>query len=141
MESSQALGSRRFPPNSDPSAPAPVADLRLSVSPPVLGEVERRVGLKASLSLPTGETPRLWGVVVVVSMVSACLGETSSADVSESTRVASVVVAAESMESTVSEVIKGEESVRSPACDWCGEMPGRRTGGLIGRLVGTERAC
>jgi hypothetical protein len=140
MGSSRILCSRFFPPNSEPMPPALVPDLTLSASPPGLGEAERRVGLKASFSLPTGDTPRLLGVV---SSVLAVLVEPSSVDVSESTRVASVAVVAviaESTESIVSEVIRGEESVRSPACELCGDMPGRRTGGeLARRLVGTER--
>ena len=56
-------------------------------------------------------------------------------EVSESTRVASVVVATESTESTVSEVIRGDERVSSPACELCGDMPGRRSGELRRRLV------
>lgn len=94
------------------------------------------MGLNASFSLSTGETPRLLGVT---SMVLAVRREPSSVDVSESTRVASVVVVAESTEAMVSEVIRGEDSVSSPAWELCGDMPGRRTGELIGRLVGTER--
>lgn len=67
-------------------------------------------------------------------------------EVSESTRVASVVAVAEaeraeSRESMVSEVMRGEERVSSPACDWCGDMPGRRTGELIRRLAGTDARC
>ena len=136
MGSSKALCSRFFPPKSEPIPPAVVPDLRLSVSLPGLGEVGRRVGLKASFSLPTGETARLLGVV---SRVFAVLREPSSVEVSESTRVAWVVVVAVSTEAMVSEVMRGEESVSSPAWELCGDMPGRRTGGLIRRLVGTER--
>jgi hypothetical protein len=139
MGSSRTLCSRFFPPNSDPIPPALVPDLTLSVSPPGLGEAVRRVGVKASFSLPTGETPRLCGVVSLV------LVELLSAEVSESTRVASVVVvvvvvAKESTESTVSEVIRGDERVSSPACELCGDMPGRRCGELRRRLVGAEGA-
>jgi hypothetical protein len=135
MGSSRTLCSRFFPPNSDPIPPALVPDLTLSVSPPGLGEAVRRVGVKASFSLPTGETPRLCGVVSLV------LVELLSAEVSESTRVASVVVVAkESTESTVSEVIRGDERVSSPACELCGDMPGRRCGELRRRLVGAEGA-
>jgi hypothetical protein len=111
-----------------------VPDLTLSVSPPGLGELVRRVGVKASFSLPTGETPRLCGVVSLV------LVELVLVEVSESTRVASVVVAKESTESTVSEVIRGDERVSSPACELCGDMPGRRCGELRRRLVGAEGA-
>lgn len=46
----------------------------------------------------------------------------------ESTRVASVEG---STESIVSDVIRGDDSVRSPAWDWCGEMPGLFRGGLV----------
>jgi hypothetical protein len=117
MGSSRTLCSRFFPPNSDPIPPALVPDLTLSVSPPGLGEAVRRVGVKASFSLPTGETPRLCGVVSLV-----------------------LVVAKESTESTVSEVIRGDERVSSPACELCGDMPGRRCGELRRRLVGAEGA-
>ena len=137
--SSRTLCSRFFPPKSAPMPPALLPDRTLSASPPGLGEVPRRVGVKASFSLPTGDTPRLLGVV---SSVLAVLVEPSSVEVSESTRVASVAVVEESTESIVSEVIRGEDSVRSPACELCGDMPGRRTGGeLIRRLVGTERGA
>ena len=100
--------------------PVLLADLTLSASPPGLGEVPRRVGVKAS--------------------VLAVLVEPSSVEVSEATRVASVAVVAESSESMVSEVIRGELRVRRPACELCGDIPGRRAGGeLIRRLVGMER--
>jgi hypothetical protein len=71
------------------------------------------VGAKASFNLPTGEgdTPRLFAVE---SIVFACRTGASSADAMESPRVSSVVDAAESI---VSEAMRGEESVRSPACD------------------------
>lgn len=115
MGPSRTLVSRFFPPKSEPSAPGLVPDLTLSASGPVLGEAERRVGLKASFSLPTGDTPGLLGAV---STVLACVAGTSWADVSESAGAASAVVAAESSESIVSEVIKGEERVSSPACDY-----------------------
>jgi hypothetical protein len=52
----------------------------------------------------------------------------------ESTRVASV---ADPTESIVSDAMRGEESVKSPACDWCGDMPGLFGGGLFSGLVGT----
>lgn len=145
MGSSKTLCSRFFPPNKEPIPPALVLDLTLSVSAPGLGEVARRMGLKASFSLPTGDTPRLLGVVSV-SMVLGVLAVPSLVEVSESTRVASVVVvvavvvvAAESSESIVSEVIRGEERVSRPAWELCGDMPGRRSGELMRRLVGTER--
>lgn len=138
MGSSRILGSRFFPPKRAPMPPALVPDLTLSASAAGFGEAERRAGVKASFSLPTGETPRLLGVM---SMVLAVLTEPSSAAVNGWTRAASVVVVAESTESMVSEVMRGEESVSRPACELCGDMPGRRTGGLIGRLVGTEGVC
>jgi hypothetical protein len=92
----------------------------------VLGDVDLRVGAKASFSRPTGdgETPRLFAAT---SMVFACRREASSAEAIESTGVSSVVDPTESM---VSEVIRGEDSVRSPAWDWCGEMPGLLMGEL-----------
>jgi hypothetical protein len=39
------------------------------------------------------------------------------------------VASVESVEPSVSEAIRGEESVKRPACDWCGDMPGRLRGG------------
>jgi hypothetical protein len=137
MGPSRTRCSRFFPPKSAP-IPAALEPGRLSVSAAGLGEAARRVGLKASFSLPTGETPRLLGVT---SVVLAVRREAPSVDVSESTRVASVVVVAESTESIVSEAIRGEDSVSSPAWEACGDMPGRRGGAgeLMGRLVGRER--
>lgn len=114
MESSSTLCSRFFPPKSAPIPPAPEPDLALSASPPDLGEAGRRVGLKASFSLPTGDTPRL---LDVMSIVLACLTDPSLLDVDKPAREASAAVVAGSTESIVSEVIRGEESVRSPACD------------------------
>jgi hypothetical protein len=104
--SSNTLVSRFFPPNRAPSLP--------STSSLVFGVVGLRTGAKASFSLPTGDgdTPRL---LAGVSIVFACRTAPSSADVTESTRVASV---AEPTESIVSEAIKGEDRVKSPACDW-----------------------
>jgi hypothetical protein len=138
MGSSKTRCSRFFPPKSTPNPPALEPDLTLSVSVTGLGEVARRVGLKASFSLPTGETPRLIGVT---SAVLAVRREASSVEVSESTRVASVAVVTGSTESIVSEVIRGEERVSSPAWELCGDMPGRRgaAGELVGGSVGTER--
>lgn len=140
-----------LPPNNEPIPPALVPDLTLSVSAPGLGEVVRRVGLKASFSLPTGETPRLLGAV---SLALGDLAGPSSVEVSESTRVASVavvavvavvVVVAEASESMVSEAIRGEERVSRPAWEWCGDIPGRRTGELIGdgqsQRTGGGREC
>jgi hypothetical protein len=69
--SSRTLVSRFFPPNSVPNPPPLVLGLGLSAPPTVLGDVDLRLGVKASFSLPTGdgETPRL---LVVMSMVFAC---------------------------------------------------------------------
>jgi hypothetical protein len=106
-----------------------------SPSSPVLGDVDLRCGANASFSLPTadGETPRL---LVARSMVCACRVEASSADVAESTRVASAV---DPRESTVSEVMRGEDSVKSPACEWWGDMPGLLGGDglVVGQSGGT----
>lgn len=85
------------------------------------------MGAKASFNRPTGlgETPRL-AVLLVTSMVLAWRIGTSSADVTESTSVASV----ESRESIVDEVINGEDKVNRPAWELCGDMPGRFGCGL-----------
>lgn len=134
MGSSRIFCSRFFPPKSAPSAPpAPEPALTVSASPPGLGEAGRRAGLKAPLSLPTGETPRLLGVVWMASAVLACVAVGWSAG-------SGVVVAerAASSESMVSEAIRGEERVSRPAWDWCGDMPGRRAGELLRRLVGSD---
>lgn len=127
--SSKTRVSRFFPPNSAPNPPLELGRAP-SKSPPVLGEGDRRLGANASFSLPTGDgdTPRLFAAT---SMVFACRMGASSADVMESTRVASVV---DPSESIVSDAIRGEDSVRRPACDWCGEMPGLLDGG--GLVVG-----
>jgi hypothetical protein len=124
--SSKTLVSRFFPPNSAPNPPPLVPGLVPSVSPPVLGAVDRRVGAKASFSRPTGDgdTPRLFAATSIVFAWWMCA---PWADATESTSVASV---AEPTESIVSDTIRGEESVKSPACDWCGEMPGLFTGEL-----------
>lgn len=107
--------------------PPLVLGLAVSASPPVLGAMGAvclRLGAKASLSFPTGDTPRLF---TETSLEFACRPLTSSVEAREFTRVTSV----ESVESTVSEVIRGEERVKRPACDWCGDMPGRLScGGL-----------
>jgi len=70
-----------------------------------LGAVARRVGIKASLSLPIGEGERL--IEEPTSSVWACLRAESEADGAESP--AGVVVESES---TVSEAMRGEERVR-----------------------------
>jgi hypothetical protein len=57
----------------------------------------------------------------------------------ESTRVASVSVADEVGESSVSEAMRGEDRVRRPAWEWCGEMPGRRSGELSGSESSVSR--
>ena len=70
------------------------------------GDVDRRVGTKASLSLLTGEVPRF---AEPTSMVLACRGVGGSSEEAEgSTRVASDW----DTESRDSELIKGEERVR-----------------------------
>jgi len=132
--SSKTRVSRFFPPNSEPKPLPLVLGREPSPSSPVLGEVDLRDGANASFNLPTGDgdTPRLF---VATSMVCACRSEASSAGVAESTRVASVVEPTESM---VSEAMSGEDSVRSPACDWCGEMPGLFSG--EGLVVGQSEA-
>jgi hypothetical protein len=125
--SSKTLVSRFFPPNSVPSPPPLELGLAGSVAPTVLGDVDLLLGVKASFSLPTGDgdTPLL---LAAVSMVFACRTDASSAEVTEPARAPSVVDAIESM---VSEAIRGEDRVRSPECDGCGEMPGL----LAGRLM------
>jgi hypothetical protein len=109
-----------------PSPPPLVLGLAVSVVPTVLGDVDLRLGVNASFSLPTGDgdTPLL---LAVISIVFACRADASSAEVTESVRVPSVVEAVEVM---VSEAIRGEDSVWSPECDGCGEMPGRFAGRL-----------
>jgi hypothetical protein len=109
MGPSNTLVSRFFPPNNAPRPPLELG-LALSLSPPVLGAVALLFGAKASFSLPTGDTPR---VFAVASMVFAWRIVWSSVEVAEFTRVASV----ESVESMVSEAIRGEDSVKRPACD------------------------
>lgn len=77
-----------------------------AVSDGGLGDVDRLAGTKASLSLFTGEVPRL---AAAMSMVWACRGVGgSSEEAVESIRVVSDCAT----ESRVSELIKGEESVR-----------------------------
>jgi hypothetical protein len=70
------------------------------------------LGAKASFNLPTGDgdTPRL---LAGTSMVFACRTGLCS-EAMELTRVAS---AEDSTESIVSDVIRGDDSVRSPAWD------------------------
>jgi hypothetical protein len=126
--SSVTFVSRFFPPKSEPNPLPLVLGLEPSGSPPVLGAVARRVGANASFSLPTGDgdTARFF---TATSMVFECRIGASSAEVTESLRVASVM---DPTESIVSEAIKGDDSVKSPACDWCGEMPGLfAVGGLV----------
>lgn len=110
--SSTALASRFFPPNSEPIPPL-VLGLAVSVSAPALeatGAVDFRLGANASLSFPTGDTPRL---ATGTSPVLALRPLTSWVDAREFTSVA----LAESVESSVSEAIRGDQSVRRPACD------------------------
>lgn len=65
--------------------------------------MDLRVGAKACLSLPTGETARLLAGLeaVEVGVVSV--------------RVALVTVSSEASESSVSEAMRGEDRVRRPA--------------------------
>jgi hypothetical protein len=125
--SSKTLVSRFFPPNNVPSPPPLVLGLAVSGVPTDLGDADLRLGVKASFSLPTGDgdTPLL---PAAVSRAFACRMDASSVEVTESAKVPSVVDAIESM---VSEAIRGEDRVRSPECDGCGEMPGL----LAGRLM------
>jgi hypothetical protein len=60
-------------------------------------------------------------------MLLACWIWASWAEVTDSSRVTRAV----STESIVSEAIKGEDRVKRPAWDWCGDMPGRFRGGLL----------
>jgi hypothetical protein len=96
-----------FAPKSAPKLPLPlVPGLEPSCSDALaFGEVDRLVGANASRSLPTGDMPRL---TCPTSMVAAWVGVGAPPDEAESTRVASVVAD----ESTVSEAISGEDSVR-----------------------------
>lgn len=97
----------RLPPKSAPKVPPLELGLAPSLLPPVLGEVDLRWGEKASFSLPTGDALLL--MLGVTSMVLACLGvRASSADVAESARAISVGA----VESTVSDAIRGEDSVK-----------------------------
>lgn len=121
--SSKTFVSRFLPPKKAPNPPPLVLGLGGSGSTTVFGDVDLRVGAKASLSFPTGDTPRLFAAI---SMVLACLSGTSSAEPTESAREAS----AEATESIVSDAIRGDESVKRPVCDWCGDMPGRLLGEL-----------
>lgn len=73
--------------------------------------MDLRLGVKASLSLPTGDTPRLFTATLLVLFKFRVVG--SSMEVSEFTRVTSV----ESAESRVSEAIRGDDNVKRPACD------------------------
>lgn len=66
MGSSSTLASRFFPPNSAPRPPPLVLGLGASMSPAFFGEVDLRVGAKASLSFPTGDTPRLVEAMSIV---------------------------------------------------------------------------
>ena len=86
MDSSKPFVSRFFPPNSDPRPPL-VLGLALSLSLPVLGAmgvVDLRLGAKASLSFPTGDTPRLF---VGTSGVLVRRAERSSEEAKGSTSV------------------------------------------------------
>lgn len=130
---SSTLSWRFFPPKSEPMPPPLVFGLAGSFapsgSPAILGEVALRAGAKASLSLPTGETARLFAAVWMVLLCS--VGGSSAEVVAESVRLAFL---AASTESIVSEAMRGEERVRRPAWDWCGDMPGRLGGWL--KMVG-----
>ena len=98
--------SRFFPPNSAPRAPLLLGRAPSVVSAGGLGEVDLRAGTNASLSLFTGEVPRL---AEAMSMVWVCRGVGgSSEEKAESTSVASECAEV----SRVSELIRGEERVR-----------------------------
>jgi hypothetical protein len=122
MGSSSTLVSRFFPPNKVPRPPPLVLGLAVSGSSPDLGDEDLRVGVKASLSFPTGDTPRLFAPT---SPIFASWIAGSSVEAREFTRVTLAVFT----ESMVSEAIRGEERVKRPAWDWCGDMPGRLAGG------------
>jgi hypothetical protein len=111
------LASRFFPPKSAPNLP--------STSSRVFGAVALRTGANASFSLPTGDgdVPCVFRGVSLV-----CRRDASSAELVESTCVSCV---GEWMESIVSEAIRGEDSVMSPAWEWCGDMPGLFGGALV----------
>jgi hypothetical protein len=117
------------PPNRLPRPPLD-PDLADSLSPTIFGDVARRVGANASLSLPTGDGLRFCSEGA--PRVLACLGASVS-----SFGEGSVVVQREVEDSTVWEDIKGDEVVRYPICDWCGESEGR-IGGLS-RNVADQR--
>jgi hypothetical protein len=126
-ESSTGLASRFLAPKNDPIPPPLVLGLAVSVSPAAtLGTIGLvavlRLGANASLSFPTGDTALLFADK---SLLLAGRSVPSSVETWEFTSVAS----AEWAESTVSEVMRGEERVKRPAWDWCGEMPGRFCGG------------
>lgn len=108
MGSSKTLVSRFLPANS-PANRASVLSRGVSTSPPAFGEVDLRVGAKASFNRPTGDAPRCfdWRSMVFV----CCKGGPS--ECTESARL----TFAESTESIVSDVIRGEDNVSSPACE------------------------
>jgi hypothetical protein len=112
MGSSNTLVSRFLPPNRAPSPPPLVLGLVTSGLAPGLGagDVDLRLGVKASLSLPTGDTPRL---CAATSLVLAFWAAGSSVEVREFTGV----TWAELVESIVSEAISGDDSVKRPAWD------------------------
>lgn len=93
-------------PKSDPNLPSLDPGLEESAFNPLFGEVDRRWGENASLSLPTGDAPRL--LFAPTSMVlECCTVVRSGTDEAESTRV----VSEGAVESTVSEAMSGEERV------------------------------
>jgi hypothetical protein len=114
IDSSTSFGSRFFAPKNEPRPPPLVLGLAISVSLPVLGAIGAvvvlRLGAKASLSFPTGDTALLF---TEISPVLADRPLFSWVEATEFTRVAS----AESVEVTVSEAMRGEDRVKRPAWD------------------------
>jgi hypothetical protein len=100
-----------FPKSAPKPPPEPlVPGLELSVPPAVLGDVDLLWGENASLSLPTGDALRL--MFGVTSMVLACLREPESSEAAAEAVEFARVVPVGAVESIVSEVIRGEDSVR-----------------------------
>jgi hypothetical protein len=103
--SSSTFDGGRFPPKIAPNPPPLVLGLELSLSPPVLGDVDLLWGENASLSLPTGDALRF--IFGVTSMVLACVGVRAS-----SAEVADPFVSVGATDSSVSEAISGEDNVK-----------------------------
>ena len=102
FESSKILLLRCFPPKSELIPPPLVLGREPSGLPWLFGEGERRCGENAPLSLPAGDALRLKsGATAMVWAWTRGKGAASSAEAVECERV----------ESSVSEVIRGEDSV------------------------------